>query len=599
MGSIIYVRTKESLKYLLHGNVLSPWSSEIQAPTDHALQTLYLMNPNYVPSFSDSAQQNPTPPSMLLFNHTPPPTTHHLVGIPLHSAAVGSNNSDDHSPPSLQHQTDPSRLHYNLWGPLGGQTPSAPPRCPPQVQLLNRQPGYNSNYRPSSFPTERDVPAKGSSLSSVSAMSHGFSGVLLGSKYLKAAQELLDEVVHVGKGSNADELDGGIKDKMKVSRETTAGIGASSSGGVKQGAELNTAQRQELQMKKAKLVSMLDEVEQRYRQYHQQMQFVITSFEQAAGFGSAKSYTHLALQTISKQFRCLKDAISTQIKASSKNLGEEECLGAKIEGSRLKYIDNHVRQQRALQQLGMASIIPGDPSEDCLNELFPFFEPGSSSTSFTRNYPKDSDKVMLAKQTGLTRSQFCNVKGHRLIKVTKQVSNWFINARVRLWKPMVEEMYVEETKEQEKNGSRNTANYKESGSTTPRESASTRIDDQMFRSTHENFSNQHPSPNEKSNNSSLSASPMAGSLQSQSGFNLVGMSNMQGSPKKRKSSEIENSPSSILSMDTDMKVNETNREITTDHANGFGTYPIPEIERFDINPEHLAQRFHGNGVSSL
>ncbi|MCI27355.1 BEL1-like homeodomain transcription factor, partial [Trifolium medium] len=45
---------------------------------------------------------------------------------------------------------------------------------------------------------------------------------------------------------------------------------------------------------------------------------------------------------------------------------------------------------------------------------------------------------MLAKQTGLTRSQ---------------VSNWFINARVRLWKPMVEEMYMEEMKEQEMNGS--------------------------------------------------------------------------------------------------------------------------------------------------
>lgn len=28
-----------------------------------------------------------------------------------------------------------------------------------------------------------------------------------------------------------------------------------------------------------------------------------------------------------------------------------------------------------------------------------------------------------------------------------QVSNWFINARVRLWKPMVEEMYLEEQKD--------------------------------------------------------------------------------------------------------------------------------------------------------
>lgn len=35
----------------------------------------------------------------------------------------------------------------------------------------------------------------------------------------------------------------------------------------------------------------------------------------------------------------------------------------------------------------------------------------------------------------------------------QQVSNWFINARVRLWKPMVEEMYMEELKEQDNMGS--------------------------------------------------------------------------------------------------------------------------------------------------
>ncbi|RZC52095.1 hypothetical protein C5167_020523 [Papaver somniferum] len=36
---------------------------------------------------------------------------------------------------------------------------------------------------------------------------------------------------------------------------------------------------------------------------------------------------------------------------------------------------------------------------------------------------------MLASQTGLSKNQ---------------VSNWFINARVRLWKPMIEEIYKEE-----------------------------------------------------------------------------------------------------------------------------------------------------------
>nr|AFK36785.1 unknown [Lotus japonicus] len=48
---------------------------------------------------------------------------------------------------------------------------------------------------------------------------------------------------------------------------------------------------------------------------------------------------------------------------------------------------------------------------------------------FLNPYPKDSEKIMLARQTGLSRNQ---------------VANWFINARVRLWKPMVEEMYKEE-----------------------------------------------------------------------------------------------------------------------------------------------------------
>lgn len=37
-----------------------------------------------------------------------------------------------------------------------------------------------------------------------------------------------------------------------------------------------------------------------------------------------------------------------------------------------------------------------------------------------------------------------------------QVANWFINARVRLWKPMVEEMYQREANEDDDMNSRNT-----------------------------------------------------------------------------------------------------------------------------------------------
>lgn len=66
---------------------------------------------------------------------------------------------------------------------------------------------------------------------------------------------------------------------------------------------------------------------------------MISLSEQAAGIGSAKTYTALALETISKQFRCLKDAILGQIRGASKSLGEEERMVGIIEGSRLKYGD--------------------------------------------------------------------------------------------------------------------------------------------------------------------------------------------------------------------------------------------------------------------
>ncbi|XP_047079364.1 BEL1-like homeodomain protein 1 [Lolium rigidum] len=48
--------------------------------------------------------------------------------------------------------------------------------------------------------------------------------------------------------------------------------------------------------------------------------------------------------------------------------------------------------------------------------------------NFLHPYPQDSEKDMLAARTGLTRNQ---------------VANWFINARVRLWKPLILELHEE------------------------------------------------------------------------------------------------------------------------------------------------------------
>lgn len=111
----------------------------------------------------------------------------------------------------------------------------------------------------------------GGSSSSVSGVTNngvsGIQSVLLSSKYLKAAQELLDEVVNVGNGVGVESVKKGGAGKVGESSAAASGDGSTVVGGGgggegsgKRAAELTPAERQEIQMKKAKLISMLDEV---------------------------------------------------------------------------------------------------------------------------------------------------------------------------------------------------------------------------------------------------------------------------------------------------------------------------------------------------
>lgn len=649
-------------------------SSEIQAaaaPSD-GIQTLYLMNPNYLSSYSDATQQQhqQQSPNMFFFNHGNtvasnnslshgPPQNHHFVGIPLPvpSSNITSSVPDNHSRPSSLHGVVPS-VHYNIWGSidqnsvasaatasessgahdvmssqvgfrrpvvvspgrqglslsLSSQQAPAPPT--PYSRAISNEHEIQALHPHVSVVSSGDeIRLSGNSPPSVSAVSNGVSGMqnmVLGSKYLRATQELLDEVANVGKDLIKSGIIARTKEKMKMTKESLTGDGSDGSGeavgetSAKRGADLTTAHRQELQMKKAKLVTMLDEVDQRYRQYHHQMQVVVSSFEQAAGYGAAKSYTALALQTISKQFRSLKDTISSQIRAASKSLGEEDCIGAKVEGSRLRYVDHQLRQQQALQQLGMVQHNAWRPQRGLPERAVSVLRAWLFE-HFLHPYPKDSDKHMLAKQTGLTRSQ---------------VSNWFINARVRLWKPMVEEMYLEEIKEREKDGSEESGGKnenKESGShsSAPGESSTHHMDQLkgvvLQSKQHEKPTNQNASPTRFSN-PTISMSPMGASFQQQAGFTLIGPAEMEGiaqSSKKPRSGDMQHSPSSILSMDMDVKHGATSREIGVNFggerltkdgyplitgSNGsFGAYPMGDLGRFNI--EQLTPRFSGNSVS--
>ncbi|KAK4396591.1 BEL1-like homeodomain protein 1 [Sesamum angolense] len=545
-----------------HGN------SEIQGGGGDGLQTLILMNPAYV-GYSDTQQQQPPPSKQLR-------TT---------SAPAASPQDPQQQDVSALHGFLP-RVQYNLYNlpiDLGAARDVTRAQQGLSLTLSSQQPPGYGSFRP-----EREVPSQplvtavspprggddvrvsGGSPSSASGVSNGVNGVqsvLLSSKYLKAAQELLDEVVNVGKGAkSATESSKGAIGQPKNTGDSSSAAAAAAAaatsgdghsggeGSGKRGAELTTAERQEIQMKKAKLVNMLDEA------VHHQMQIVISWFEQAAGIGSAKTYTALALQTISKQFRCLKDAILGQIRAASKSLGEEDSLEGKIEGSRLKYVDNQIRQQRALQQLGMIQHNAWRPQ---------------------RGLPERSVSVLRA----WLFEHFLHPPLAKTLPGVRCLIGY--NARV-LWKPMVEEMYMEG---REKNGS----------------------EDKIK----ENTISQNAAP--VISMSTNSTSPTGTTLRNIAGFNLIGSSEIesitQGSPKKLRNADILHSPSSIPSMNMDSKPTDPHNEnmsmkfgnerqgrdgftlmgAPTNFIGGFGSYPIGELGRFGT--EQFQAPYSGNGVS--
>lgn len=281
--------------------------SDIQ-PSAEGMQTLYLMNPNYVP-YSEEAQNptqnmlfaNPnattnTPPSphalnAFKFTHAPSSRSqHNLVGFNFQ----GSNSTDSSTQPyqasgfhsftsSVAETPHPPHPQYNTWG-------SGSFVLPDQTVTVATTSNRSENVAVATVTTSdatefsqsqigyhhRPVYQRGLSLSLSSQQTpyRSFSGevegsrgggVVFGSKYLKVAQELLDEVVNVDKGIiNGESVEGentnnNDREKRKANIESSSSGGRENDGG-KLVAELSTAQRQELQMKKSKLVNMLDEV---------------------------------------------------------------------------------------------------------------------------------------------------------------------------------------------------------------------------------------------------------------------------------------------------------------------------------------------------
>ncbi|KAI3716753.1 hypothetical protein L1987_67859 [Smallanthus sonchifolius] len=172
------------------------------------------------------------------------------------------------------------------------------------------------------------------------------------SRYLLPTQELLNEFCNLGSKQSDHSL--------KVKTTTTSNqwqdhdiLNNASSSKTK---SLSSLEFLELQTRKTKLLQMLEEVDRRYKHYCDQMKAVVSSFEAIAGQDATKVYSSLASKAMSRQFRCLRDGIVSQIKTTKDAMGEKDVSvpgASRGETPRLRVLDQTLRQQRAFLQMTM------------------------------------------------------------------------------------------------------------------------------------------------------------------------------------------------------------------------------------------------------
>ncbi|XP_068652925.1 BEL1-like homeodomain protein 10 isoform X2 [Aristolochia californica] len=248
-----------------------------------------------------------------------------------------------------------------------------------------------------------------------------FLQVPLGSKYLHVAQDILVKIACYAlenlKDMDQNEIEMG--DSISVSNKCHFSPGEIQY----QGQMKHGLRKQGLETQKAELLAMLQVVDRRYNQCVDQIQGVVSEFHVATKL-DPQIHTHLALYTVSSLYRKLRDRISHQI------LIMGNCLDSESMQESHKSLESSLQKQLMLQHMRRSDPLSWRPQRGLPEKSVAVLRQWMFQ-NFLHPYPKDAEKHLLALRSGLTRNQ---------------VSNWFINARVRLWKPMIEEMYMEMNK---------------------------------------------------------------------------------------------------------------------------------------------------------
>ncbi|XP_043703332.1 homeobox protein ATH1-like [Telopea speciosissima] len=271
------------------------------------------------------------------------------------------------------------------------------------------------------------------SLSYGSCKPFHFSHILSGSKYLHVAQQILTEIASysVENQGNFSYSPGTIGTGAKISFSSEcSGVGEISlesdessypAGNARSEDQMEfTLQRQEIEVKKGQLLALLQLIDNRYNQCLDEIHTVVSAFHAATEL-DPQIHARFILQTISLPYNNLRERITNQIIA----IGGRLSSGHNREERSFK--SSFIQKQWALEQLKRREYQSWRPQRG-LPERSVSVLRAWMFQNFLHPYPKDAEKHLLAIKSGLTRSQ---------------VSNWFINARVRLWKPMIEEMYSE------------------------------------------------------------------------------------------------------------------------------------------------------------
>ncbi|VFQ92794.1 unnamed protein product [Cuscuta campestris] len=238
----------------------------------------------------------------------------------------------------------------------------------------------------------------------------GYATILRSSRFLKPAQQLLDELCsysgHMGLITRTSEHSEKVWDEVNLSSDVVNAANTYC-----MGSSNEYHQRSENQQTRVKLLHMQEEVCRKYSQYRQQMQMVVSSFESVAGLSAATPYIFLALKATAGSFSSLHNAISDQLKNTCKAKGEDKLLSSIGKGkgdrasSSLKLVDHGVDKHGG-SSMGFLDHQPhvwrpqrGLP-ERAVSVLRAWL-----FDHFLHPYPTDTDKHMLATQTGLSRNQ--------------------------------------------------------------------------------------------------------------------------------------------------------------------------------------------------